>query len=83
MHDAARRAVPGHMCALRMRVGHVEHVSEISQSSRSTTLESNMKNEHKLYLVCEDNVLSLFSLTLVLFCPLIFYCTFTSLLSLV
>ena len=53
-HDASRRAAPVRMCAMRMRVGHVEQMSEISNSSRTTTVEPNMKSEHNLYLACED-----------------------------
>ena len=52
-HDASRRArayIP-----LRMQVGHVEQMSEISQSSRTNAVESNMKSEHNLYLACEDS----------------------------
>ena len=41
------RAAPVCMCALRMRVGQM---SEISQSSSTTMVESNMKSEHNLYL---------------------------------
>ena len=41
------RAAPVCMCALRMREGQM---SEISQSSSTTTVESNMKSEHNLYL---------------------------------
>ena len=53
-HDASRRAAPVRMCAMRMRVGHVEQMSEISKSSRTTTVKPNMKSEHNLYLACED-----------------------------
>ena len=49
VHDASWHAMPVHMCAMRMRVGHVEQMSEISKSSRTTTVESNMKCEHNLY----------------------------------
>ena len=40
-----------------------------SQSSRTTTVDSNMKSEHNLYLAYEDshNVLSSFAFSLVLF----------------
>ena len=60
-----------YQCALHMRVGHVHgaEISEISQSSRITTVESSTKSEHNLYLACEDslqNVLSSFALSLVL-----------------
>ena len=54
-HDASRHAVPVCMCALCMRVGHVEQISEIIQSLRTTTVESNMKSEHNLYLAYEDS----------------------------
>ena len=47
-HDASRRTAPVRMCTLRMRVGHVEQMSEISQT-RTTTVESNMKNEYKCH----------------------------------
>ena len=30
-------------------------MSEISWSSRTTTVESSMKSEHNLYLACEDS----------------------------
>ena len=39
---------------------------EISQSSRMTTVESNMKSEHKLYLAYEDSPQLAF-----------FFCTFS------
>ena len=70
-HDASCCAVPVRMCALRMQVGHVDQMSEISLSSRTTTVESSMKTEHNLYLACEDftNVLSSFALSLVFFVP--------------
>ena len=66
-------------CALGMRV---KQMLEISQSSRMTTVESNMKSEHNLYLACEDSTCFLL-LHSFLFssCPLSFYCTWTSLLS--
>ena len=41
------RTAPVCICTLRMRVGQM---SEISQSSSTTTVESNMKSEHNLYL---------------------------------
>ena len=41
-------------------------MSEISQSSRTTTVESNMKSEHNLYLACEDSPPRAF-----------FFCTFS------
>ena len=50
-HDASRRAAPV-MCALRMRVGHVEQTPAKCQSSRTTT---NVKSEHNLYMACEDS----------------------------
>ena len=63
------RAAP-HMCAMRMWVGHVEQMSEISHSSRTTTVESNMKSEHNLYLACEDSPQrASFALSLVLVLP--------------
>ena len=34
-----------------------------------STVESNMKSEHNLYLACEDTVLSSFALSLVLVLP--------------
>ena len=43
-HDASHRAAPTRMCALCMWVGH-----------GMTTVESNMKREHNLYLPCEDS----------------------------
>ena len=43
MHDALRHTVPVYMCALYMRLGHVEQMSEISQSSRTTMVELSMK----------------------------------------
>ena len=72
------------MCTLQMRVGHVEQMSEISQSSRTTTVESNMKSEHILYLACEDSTACFLLLHFFLFlsCPYSIYCTLTSLLSL-
>jgi len=51
-HDASRCAVPVRMCTLRMRVGHVEQMSEISQSSRTTTVESSMKVSIIYTLLC-------------------------------
>ena len=69
------------MCAFRMRVGRVEHVSEISQSSRRTTVESNMKSEHiNIYtwlVKTLHDVLSSFSLTLFSSCTLSFHCSLT------
>ena len=47
------RATPC-QCALRMRVCGAE-MSEIRQSSRTTTVESSMKSEHNLYLAREDS----------------------------
>ena len=55
---------PVRMCAMRMRVGHVEQMSEISKSSRMTMVESNMKSEHNLYLACVDS-------------HVFFFCTFS------
>ena len=65
-----RRAVP--VC-----IAHVDRpcgaeMSEISQSSRMSTVESSTKSVHNLYLACEDplhNVLSSFELSLVHFLP--------------
>jgi len=54
------------MCALRMQIGHVEQMSEISQSSRTTMVELNMKSEYNLYLACEDSPQLAF-----------FFCTFS------
>ena len=67
----SRCNVPVHMSALRMWVGHVEQMSQISQSSRTTTVESNMKSEHNLYLACEDSPQRAFflALSLVLVLP--------------
>ena len=48
-HNASRSAVQR---ALRMRIGHVD---EMSERSRTTTVESSMKSEHNLYLACEDS----------------------------
>ena len=78
------RAAPVRMCAMCMQVGHVEQMSEISKSSRTTTVESNMKSEHNLYLACEDSRVFFFCTFLLFFssCSLSFYCTLTSLLSL-
>ena len=52
-HDASRCTVP-------VRITHVDRpcgakMSEISWSSRTTTVESSMKSEHNLYLACEDS----------------------------
>ena len=75
------RAAPRRASAyvvLRMRVGH--------GAQDTTTVESNMKSEHNLYLGCEDSPQRAF-----FFCTfscsrlaliLSFYCTLTSLLSL-
>ena len=38
-----------------MRIGHVELRSEISRSSRTTTVKLSMKSGHNLYLACEDS----------------------------
>ena len=43
-HDASRRAAP-------VRIAHAGR----PWSSRKTTVESNMKSEHNLYLACEDS----------------------------
>ena len=73
VHDASRYTVPVHMCTLPMRVGHVEQMSQISQSSRTTysTVESNIKSEHNLHLACEDSPQRAFflALSLVLVLP--------------
>ena len=60
----------------------VGQMSEISQSSRKTTVESNIKSEHNLHLACEDSP-AFFYLHFLWFssCPLSFYCTLTSFLS--
>ena len=47
-------------CAMPVRIAHVgrpcgAEMSEISQSSRTTMVESSMKSEHNLYLACEDS----------------------------
>jgi len=52
-HAAPHRAVP-------VRIVHADRpwgaeMSEISQSSRTTTVESSMKSEHTSYLACEDS----------------------------
>ena len=67
-----------------MWVGHVEQMAKISQSSRMTAVESNMKSEHNLYLACEDTTTCFLLLHFLLFssCPISFYCALTSLLSL-
>ena len=50
-------------------------------SSRTITVESNMKSEHNLYLACEDSPRRAFLFcTFSCSCPLSFYCTLTSLL---
>ena len=46
--------------AVPVRIAHADRpcgaeMSEISQSSRTTTVESSMKSEHNLYLACEDS----------------------------
>ena len=53
MHDALCPAVPG-------RIAHADRpcgakMSEISQSSRMTMVESNMNSEHNLYLAYKDS----------------------------
>ena len=63
-HDASCRAVP-------VRIAHADwpcgaKMSEISPSSRTTTVESSMKSEHNLYLACEDSPQRAF-----------FFCTFS------
>ena len=67
MHDASHRTVP-------VRIAHVDRpcgaeMSEISRSSRTTTVESSMKSEHTLYLACKDSpqCAFFFELSLVLF----------------
>ena len=57
-HDTSRRAVP-------VRIEHAGRpcgadMSEISQSSRTTTVESSIKSEHNFYLACEDSPLRAF-----------------------
>ena len=52
------RAAPC-LCALRMQIGHVD---EMSERSRTTTVESSMKSEHNLYLACEDSTTCFFLL---------------------
>ena len=47
-------------CAVPVRIVHADRpcgaeMSEISRSSRMTTVESSMKSEHDLYLGCEDS----------------------------
>ena len=74
--------------ALRMRIGrHVEQRCQKlvrAQERLRSTVESNMKSEHNLYLACEDSTTCFLLLNFLLFssCPLSFYCTLTSLLSL-
>ena len=77
MPRAAPRCASAYV-VLRMRVGH--------GAQDKTTVESNMKSEHNLYLGCEDSPQRAF-----FFCTfscsrlaliLSFYCTLTSLLSL-
>ena len=57
-HDASRRTVP-------VRIAHAGR-PEISQSSRTTTVESSIKSEHNLYVACEDSPQHAF-----------FFCTFS------
>ena len=63
-HDASRHAVPVHT----VHVGRPcrAEMSEISQSSRTTTVESSMESRHNLYLACEDSPQCAF-----------FFCTFS------
>ena len=53
MHDASRRAEPVHIAQVGRPCG--AEMSEISQSSRMTTVESSIKSEHNLYLAWEDS----------------------------
>ena len=53
VYDASCYTVP-------VRIVHVDRpcgaeMSEIRQSSRTTTVESSIKSEHNLYLACEDS----------------------------
>ena len=73
-HDASlraalHRAVP--VCIAHANRPCGAEMSEISQSSRTTTVESSMKSEHNLYLACEDSpqCAFFFELSLVLFLP--------------
>ena len=80
-HDASRRTVPVRIAL----AGRPCKMSEISRSSRTTTVESSIKSEHNLYLACEDSPQrALFFLHFLLFssCPLSFYYTLTLLHSL-
>ena len=50
--------------AVPVRIPHAgrpceAEMSEISQSSRTTMVESSIKSEHNLYLACEDSLLAL------------------------
>ena len=66
---------------MRMWVGHVGQMVEISQCSRMTVVESNMKSEHN-WLVKTPQRASFFCTFSFSSSPLSFYCTLTSLLSL-
>ena len=74
-HDASR-------CTTPVRIAHAGR----PWSSRTTTVESNIKSEHNIYLACEDSPQPAFFFCtfscsrLALFNS--FYCTLTSLLSL-
>ena len=52
-------------------------MSEISRNSKTTTVESNMKSEHNLYLACEDSSPRAFFFCTFSSCPLSFYCKLT------
>ena len=72
-HDASRRIVP--VC-----LAHADRPC----GAEIRAQESSMKREHNLYLACEDSPQRGFIFNFLLFssCPLSFYCTLTSLLSL-
>ena len=75
-HDASRRAAPVRMCALRMRVGHgAQERLRLNRTWKVTII-------YTWFVKTLHGVLSSFALSLVLACPLSFYCTLTSLLSL-
>ena len=63
-HNASRCAMPVHIAHAGRPCG--AEMSEISQSSKTTMVESNMKSEHNLYLACEDSPQRAF-----------FFCTFS------
>ena len=69
-HGASRRTMPVHISTMHMRVGHVEHVSEVSQSSRLRLNRTWKVSIIYAWLVKTlHNVLSSFARYLVLFLP--------------